>query len=57
MHERGIPVTLSVGAVTCLNPKCEVDELIGVADSQMYAAKFGRKGSANFVTLEEGPEP
>ncbi|HZB44952.1 MAG TPA: diguanylate cyclase [Pyrinomonadaceae bacterium] len=55
MHERGIPVTLSVGAVTCLNPKCEVDELIGVADSQMYAAKFGRKGSANFVTLEEGP--
>jgi diguanylate cyclase (GGDEF)-like protein len=56
MRERGIPVTLSVGAVTCIDPKCEVDELIRVADGQMYSAKFSRKGSASFVMLEGRPE-
>ena len=55
-HEKGIPVTLSVGAVICPNPKCGVDDLIRIADSQMYSAKFSRKGSVKSVMLEDAPE-
>ena len=55
MHSRGIPVTLSIGAVICPKPKCGVDDLIRIADSQMYSAKFGRKGSVRFVMLEDAP--
>jgi diguanylate cyclase (GGDEF)-like protein len=56
MHNRGIPVTLSIGAVSCPNSPCGVDDLIRMADSQMYSAKFGRKGSVKVVMVEDAPE-
>lgn len=56
LHDRGIPVALSIGAVICPNPKCGVDDLIRIADSQMYSAKFGRKGSLKLVMFEDAPE-
>lgn len=55
-HEKGIPITLSIGAVICPNPKCGVDDLIRAADSQMYSAKFDRKGSVKFGMLEGAPQ-
>jgi diguanylate cyclase (GGDEF)-like protein len=49
----GAPVTLSIGAVACVNPKCTSEEIVDLADRQMYAVKSGQKGSIKLVTLEE----
>ena len=53
----GVPATLSIGAVACPNAKCTAEEIVGLADQQMYAVKSGRKGSIKIVTLEESPAP
>ncbi len=49
MAEKGWPVTMSIGAVTFLDPPESVDELIGRADAIMYRVKAGGK---NAIRLE-----
>jgi diguanylate cyclase (GGDEF)-like protein len=43
MQKHRWPVTLSVGALTCLNPPRRVDELIGLTDDLMYQVKDNGK--------------
>jgi diguanylate cyclase (GGDEF)-like protein len=44
LPQRGWPVTLSIGAVTYLQPPKDVDLMIQRADARMYAAKRKGKG-------------
>ncbi|MCA1616832.1 MAG: GGDEF domain-containing protein, partial [Acidobacteria bacterium] len=52
-----VPITLSIGAVTCLNPKTTAEEVVSLADRQMYAVKSGLKGSIKLVALKESSSP
>ncbi len=43
MRQRGWPVTVSLGVVTCLDPPETIDELLHFADQLMYSVKEGGK--------------
>lgn len=45
VHNRGWPVTFSIGILTCLQPPGSVDELISRVDATMYAVKKAGKNS------------
>jgi len=47
------PVTFSLGTLTCKQPSSSVDELIGLADHLMYAAKRSGKNAIAYSTGEE----
>lgn len=49
--KNGWPVTFSVGAVTCTSPASTVDELLKVADGQMYAVKRAGKNAIRQVVV------
>jgi diguanylate cyclase (GGDEF)-like protein len=44
MKQRNWPVTFSIGVVTFQPPPEYVEEMIGVADQAMYAAKKSGRG-------------
>jgi diguanylate cyclase (GGDEF)-like protein len=48
----GWPITISIGAVTCLDNTCSIDELIKKADSLMYAVKSSGKNSVKMDIIK-----
>jgi len=52
MLENSWPVTFSIGVVTFTNPPATVDELIGMADSAMFAAKNEGKNMVHLVIAD-----
>lgn len=51
-RKHGWPVTLSIGAVTCMKPPGELDQLIEKADNLMYAAKRSGKNLVRHYLLD-----
>jgi len=45
MQEHHWPVTFSIGILTCVEPPSSVDEMVGLADRLMYAAKQSGKNT------------
>ncbi|MBI5904003.1 MAG: diguanylate cyclase [Deltaproteobacteria bacterium] len=57
MRENGWPVTLTLGAVTYTNPIHSAEEMIGMADRQMYAKKAeGKSGLSHRVVSDAAPQ-
>ena len=50
MQRRNLPVTFSMGSVTCLAPPYSAEQLIGMADQLMYEVKNSTKNNAQFIT-------
>jgi len=60
MDERQWPVTMSIGSLTCRDPRLDADDLVKKADQLMYDAKLRGKNLVNFVSLlpaDEEPVP
>jgi diguanylate cyclase (GGDEF)-like protein len=56
MDTRGWPVTMSVGSLTCLDPRPDVDELVRKADELMYQSKLKGKNQVSFIALQTREE-
>jgi diguanylate cyclase (GGDEF)-like protein len=56
MDARQWPVTMSVGSLTCLDPRLDVDALVRKADELMYDAKLRGKDLVNFIALRPGED-
>jgi len=52
LAEAGWPVTASIGAVTCVVPPADVDELVRLADQLMYDVKRIGKNQVHHVVIE-----
>jgi diguanylate cyclase (GGDEF)-like protein len=52
MEETGWPVTASIGAVSCVAPPADVDELVRLADQLMYDVKRLGKNKVHHVVVE-----
>ncbi len=50
MKQRNWPVTLSLGAVTCVSPPNSPEQLLNMADELMYQVKNSTKNDARFFT-------
>ena len=50
MQRRNLPVTFSMGSVTCLVPPYSAEQLISMADQLMYEVKNSTKNNAQFIT-------
>jgi diguanylate cyclase (GGDEF)-like protein len=50
MGRRGWPVTVSIGALTCVDTSLGADELLKQVDDLMYSAKIKGKNSISFST-------
>jgi diguanylate cyclase (GGDEF)-like protein len=50
MKQRNWPVTLSMGAVTCVSPPHSPEQLINMADELMYQVKNSTKNDIRFFT-------
>jgi diguanylate cyclase (GGDEF)-like protein len=48
MRQRNLPVTFSIGVLTCLNLNHTVDELLKMADDLMYQVKHDGKNSIKY---------
>jgi diguanylate cyclase (GGDEF)-like protein len=57
MAVRGWPVSLSVGAITFLEPCADLDLMISWVDALMYEAKRKGKGRVEHFVLERGQKP
>jgi diguanylate cyclase (GGDEF)-like protein len=51
--KQGASVTLSIGVLTCLGTTRSVDEVLGLADRLMYAAKNAGKNAVEYATLSD----
>jgi diguanylate cyclase (GGDEF)-like protein len=56
MEENNWPVTFSIGVVTFARPPATIDQLIGMADSAMFAAKNEGKNMVRLAVMDEGTE-
>jgi diguanylate cyclase (GGDEF)-like protein len=56
MDARQWPVTMSVGSLTCHDPRLDVDDLVKKADELMYDAKLRGKNLVNFIALRAGED-
>ncbi len=54
MRRRNLPVTFSMGSVTCLAPPHSPEQLISMADELMYEVKNSTKDDARFMTWRNG---
>lgn len=52
LQRQNMPLTLSVGAVTCLNPPQGAHQVIHLADELMYSVKHSTKNDIRFMTIE-----
>jgi diguanylate cyclase (GGDEF)-like protein len=48
IQRNGWPVTLSIGAVTFINPPSTVDEILKTSDNLMYSAKNNGKNTIKY---------
>ena len=55
MKQRNWPVTLSMGAVTCVSPPNSPEQLLNMADELMYQVKNSTKNDAKFFTWGRKP--
>jgi diguanylate cyclase (GGDEF)-like protein len=55
MKQRNWPVTLSLGAVTCVSPPNSPEQLLNMADELMYQVKNSTKNDARFFTWGRKP--
>jgi len=53
VKKNGLPVTFSVGVITCYGPTCSQDELIKMADNLMYGAKKNGKNTIKYGLLKQ----
>lgn len=51
LNKKKWSVTLSIGVVTCINPSCDLDELIKVADKTMYQVKKRGKNTIKYKQM------
>jgi GGDEF domain-containing protein len=51
MTEHKLPVTFSIGAVTCVRPPYAAEQLVNLADELMYAVKNSTKNGIRCMTL------
>ncbi|HLO30621.1 MAG TPA: GGDEF domain-containing protein [Anaerolineales bacterium] len=54
MQRRNLPVTFSMGSVTCVVPPHSPEQLISMADELMYEVKNSTKDGARFTTWKNG---
>jgi diguanylate cyclase (GGDEF)-like protein len=52
MRDSGLPVTFSIGLLTCTDPPRTVDEMIKIADGLMYEVKKGGKDAIRHEILK-----
>ncbi|HYE66125.1 MAG TPA: diguanylate cyclase, partial [Pyrinomonadaceae bacterium] len=53
VRRKGLSVTVSIGVVTCPSSSCTIDEIMKLADAQMYSVKHSVKGMIKHVVLGE----
>jgi diguanylate cyclase (GGDEF)-like protein len=53
MSQQRFGVTFSIGAVTFLHPPATVDEVVGLADNQMYEVKRSGKNSTKHIVFDK----
>lgn len=54
MRRRNLPVTFSMGAVTCIVPPYSAEQIINMADELMYEVKNSTKDDIRFTTWGNG---
>jgi diguanylate cyclase (GGDEF)-like protein len=54
MRRRNLPVTFSMGAVTCVVPPYSAEQIINMADELMYEVKNSTKDRVRFSTWGQG---
>jgi len=54
MRRRNLPVTFSMGAVTCVVPPYSAEQIINMADELMYEVKNTTKNDVRFLTWGNG---
>jgi diguanylate cyclase (GGDEF)-like protein len=54
VRDNGWPVTFSIGLATYINPPDSIDEMIDVADAQLYLAKQNGKNRTRYKVIAEG---
>jgi diguanylate cyclase (GGDEF)-like protein len=54
MRRRNLPVTFSMGAVTCVVPPYSAEQIINMADELMYEVKNSTKDDVRFTTWGNG---
>jgi diguanylate cyclase (GGDEF)-like protein len=54
MRRRNLPVTFSMGAVTCIVPPYSAEQIINMADELMYEVKNSTKDDVRFSTWGNG---
>jgi diguanylate cyclase (GGDEF)-like protein len=54
MRQRNLPVTFSMGAVTCVAPPHSAEHVINMADELMYEVKKVTKNDTRFITWAGG---
>jgi diguanylate cyclase (GGDEF)-like protein len=54
MRRRNLPVTFSMGAVTCVVPPYSAEQIINMADELMYEVKNSTKDDIRFTTWGNG---
>jgi diguanylate cyclase (GGDEF)-like protein len=54
MRRRNLPVTFSMGAVTCVVPPYSAEQIINMADELMYEVKNSTKDDVRFITWGNG---
>jgi diguanylate cyclase (GGDEF)-like protein len=54
MRRRNLPVTFSMGAVTCVVPPYSAEQIINMADELMYEVKNSTKDNVRFSTWGNG---
>ncbi len=55
MQQSNWPVTLSIGALTCVDAPHTAEELVRMADDLMYSVKRGSKNAIKCLTCTGGP--
>jgi len=50
MRRKNLPVTFSIGALTCTSPPSSTDELVQLADGLMYSVKRTGKNAIKYAT-------
>jgi PleD family two-component response regulator len=54
MRRRNLPVTFSMGAVTCIVPPYSAEQIVNMADELMYEVKNSTKDNVRFSTWGPG---
>jgi diguanylate cyclase (GGDEF)-like protein len=54
MKRRNLPITFSMGAVTCAVPPYSAEQIINMADELMYEVKNSTKDDVRFFTWGNG---